>query len=347
MRALSGWWTGGEIIGAASPSERVAAALANAENWAALGKWAGYTGLGTVVSYALGFLTNDNPANDNSSFPLALGTRGPRFGFFGPVERGPERGSLADPAFSRIVKQMVFADAFTRSRQKVSPAVEQLLGPPDVLLSQRAPTIAEEMERVAQLVGIGRVFNPKGWVPAVPFRMVPNATVITATAPGFGDFTPPGGEAPTPDQLAALGQIGPPVPSRTSTQGTGPLAPRTRGGGFGLGAMPWPVVGLLGAVVATAVLRRERRGNEPSGFALPAVPSTPGAQPVTPPATSTGPQIGSFALGGFSGSGAYCEPAPRGPRRKCLERAPVSWRAGRNKGKNAGTKCLRYAARKS
>lgn len=50
---------------------------------------------------------------------------------------------------------------------------------------------------------------------------------------------------------------------------------------------------------------------------------------------------------GTSTSSQYCEPKPRGPRRKCLQRAPVRFSGGPRKGKAAGTKCIRYAAARS
>lgn len=47
-----------------------------------------------------------------------------------------------------------------------------------------------------------------------------------------------------------------------------------------------------------------------------------------------------------STSSQYCTPRPRGPRRKCLQRAPVRYSGGPRKGKAAGTKCIRYATAK-
>lgn len=50
---------------------------------------------------------------------------------------------------------------------------------------------------------------------------------------------------------------------------------------------------------------------------------------------------------GTTSSSQYCQPKPRGPRRKCLQRAPVRFSGGPRKGKSAGTKCIRYAAARS
>jgi hypothetical protein len=56
-----------------------------------------------------------------------------------------------------------------------------------------------------------------------------------------------------------------------------------------------------------------------------------------------------FGAGGWgtSTSTGECTPPKRGPRRKCLQRAPVKFSAGPKKGKAAGSKCLRFSARKS
>jgi hypothetical protein len=338
LRALGNWWSQTGTI-----DQELANRAARSEFFAAAGKFAGYSGLGALLSYGLGFLTNDNPANDNSSFPLALGTRSPRLGFGGRAERGPERGSLADPVFSKIVKQMVFADQFTRSRLKVSPAVEAFLGGPDTTLGQRPPTLVEMAERAATDLGIGRVLNPKGWVPAVPFRMVPSATVITATAPGFGDFTPP---APIPRlEVPFDPNAGPPAPSSSSSTSS----PSRAGKGGRLPPTPlnWPKIGLFtGATIGGAYLLRQLVGGNPYAGGSVAPISAPVPVPTTP-GPGTAPNVGSFALGSYSGPVGDCGCGPRGPRRKCLERAPVAWRSGRNKGKAAGSKCVRYAQRAS
>lgn len=77
--------------------------------------------------------------------------------------------------------------------------------------------------------------------------------------------------------------------------------------------------------------------------------------PVTPPTglpdltPSQNPSV-SFQTSAFVGgyartnsSGCSCSPKKRGKGRKCLERGTVYWKSGRNKGKSAGTKCIRFA----
>lgn len=107
----------------------------------------------------------------------------------------------------------------------------------------------------------------------------------------------------------------------------------------------WPIqVGLGaasllgGAAISTLFGGRGSRGTAP----LPIVPPAPVQAPVPQPIPSV--LVGSSGFYGF-GSGACPPCGPRGPRRKCLERGPVRWSGGRNKGKAAGSKCIRFAGR--
>ena len=108
--------------------------------------------------------------------------------------------------------------------------------------------------------------------------------------------------------------------------------------GLGTGAI---VAGLLVEGLQSARFHRQ------SGLANMPVPITniiPTPTPIAPvPLTSASPATLGF---GSYGAGGYCEPRPRGPRRKCLQRAPVRYSGGPRKGKAAGTKCIQYARAK-
>lgn len=109
----------------------------------------------------------------------------------------------------------------------------------------------------------------------------------------------------------------------------------------------WGKIGIgLGAIFAVNLIAS--RAGRSSGPGTPApvfVTPTPGMTNTPAPSPVASILTGNV-LGGGS-AGGYCETRPSGPRRRCLERAPVSWRGGRNKGKAAGTKCVRFAQRKS
>lgn len=248
---------------------------------------------------------------------------------------------LSQGPFALQVRRMVAADQFTRSRRVPSAAVRELMNrAPDVLLGERPPTLVEKMQRIAPDLGIGRILNPAGWT---PFRIAPNATVITATAPGFDDYVAPA--APSITDMAELAKIGPPVASSSSSA---PASTAGKGQRLPAGQIRWGRIGIgVGAIVAANTLLPRLF----SGSAYPsmqtAAPIAPGGAIATPPATSVQPGIGLQSLSFGGGQSGNCSCGPRGPRRKCLERAPVAWRSGRNKGKAAGSKCVRYAQRAS
>jgi len=70
------------------------------------------------------------------------------------------------------------------------------------------------------------------------------------------------------------------------------------------------------------------------------MPETAG---LTPFDTRVAGYVGGFGPPSSSSSRCDCKPKKRGPRRKCLERGAVVFKTGRNKGRPAGTKCIRYA----
>jgi len=73
----------------------------------------------------------------------------------------------------------------------------------------------------------------------------------------------------------------------------------------------------------------------------PAIPGwTPADIPFGSPLTSINSGVPSSAPG--RSDRCDCKPKKRGPRRECLERAPIKWAGGRRKGKAAGTKCVRW-----
>jgi hypothetical protein len=166
--------------------------------------------------------------------------------------------------------------------------------------------------------------------------------------PGDSGFTPlPEGEKmrgityPVFDTRPEPGAEAPPAPAPGKIKRQGPT-----------GAINWPKFGLFaGATLGGVYLLRQLVGGNPYSGSAPFVApiSQPAPAPVAGPVPggSVAPNVGSFALGGYGASVGDCGCGPRGPRRKCLERAPVAWRSGRNKGKAAGSKCVRYAQRAS
>lgn len=210
-------------------------------------------------------------------------------------------------------------DAITRPPVVVGPGTELFPQRPPV---ERERTIGEQIADAVQ-DEIGKVLNPPGWTPPprAP-RTMPNPGPPLPTGVASGAYSP------DPNAYTA----GPPAPTSQPPRNVAP--PRT-----GLPRAVLPVGIALGGLMLIGLLGRKRGSPSPSSSASSGLSS--GSQ--------TTPQTGVAALlvGGVQGasSGGYCTPAPRGPKRKCLERAPVAWRAGRNKGKAAGSKCVRFAQR--
>lgn len=140
----------------------------------------------------------------------------------------------------------------------------------------------------------------------------------------------PTAPATTPGQVS--------VPSTAPRRGTARTGPRP-GRLFTFGG--------LGTLVLLIEANRRGRSSSPStaGSPVPAIPE-PTPTPTPTPLTPLVPGVQSYApyYGGAGVDTGYCVPRPRGPRRKCLERAPVKYSGGRRKGKAAGTKCLRWEA---
>jgi hypothetical protein len=162
----------------------------------------------------------------------------------------------------------------------------------------------------------------------------------------IGDIhSSPTAQIPDPGTVATPGVQQVNVPS---------TAPGKRGT-FGKGTRARQRIFTFGGL-GTAVLLIEagRRGRSPVPSARPGAPVLPSpleppiAIPTPTPLTPQQPSVQSYSPGYYGAAGAdgYCIPRKRGPRRKCLERAPVKYSGGRRKGKAAGTKCLRWEAPK-
>jgi hypothetical protein len=135
-----------------------------------------------------------------------------------------------------------------------------------------------------------------------------------------------------------------PRPTTTTT----PTAPRSPAR-IPTGLPLYLGIALVGAVVP-GLFRRGSGSQTRGGITNTLTPSieapdVPSVSPIDTPMQYPAPSIYS-AGGGFSADG-YCTPRPRGPRRKCLQRAPVKFTGGPRKGKAAGTKCIKFASRKS
>jgi len=312
LRAVSQWWSQGAGLGGE---------LARLGVGPDVFPWASKIAGGFVGGMIVSAIFPEH-SSDTDQFPLPL-------------------KQLSDKAFSDRVKQMVSQDQFTRSRRVPSPAVQELANRvPDVILSEAKPTLLQELERLKDF-GIGRMFNPSGWT---PFRVAPNATVIHATAPGFPDYTPPPASI---DQLAQLAKIGPPATSSSSASSPSSSSSSSGRGRLPQGHIRWGRIGIgVGAIVAANAILPRLFGSSGAGYTAPVVGAVDAAKkPVDP----TQPSPVGYSSFGFAGGAdaPYCQPRARGPRRKCLERAPVAYRSGARKGKPAGTKCVRYAARRS
>lgn len=95
---------------------------------------------------------------------------------------------------------------------------------------------------------------------------------------------------------------------------------------------------IAGAILGGLVTERFGRAGR-----APAQAPAESATTAVPPLTGFNVATLSFAQAAADTS---CNCKPRGPRRKCLQRAPVKWSGGPRKGRAAGTRCIRYATRK-
>lgn len=135
-------------------------------------------------------------------------------------------------------------------------------------------------------------------------------------------------------------RVGPPRPAATgrprsrSTTSSSSGSPATTPASSGmLGRLPWAQI-LLGALT----------GSSPRVNVSPVVNVAPSAQPLTAVETSALPSPRPPLILSGGGQPNVCDCAPkrkRGPRKKCLEWAPIRWSGGRYSGKSAGRKCVR------
>jgi len=107
---------------------------------------------------------------------------------------------------------------------------------------------------------------------------------------------------------------------------------------------PWAQLGVFGL----GLLGGRRSKRAPSAAAI-AASSTAMPDDIPEDLTTVNAGMLPFAATGGAGYGftaqstsCDCKPKRRGPKRRCLERADVSWRTGRYKGKRAGSKCVRW-----
>jgi hypothetical protein len=95
---------------------------------------------------------------------------------------------------------------------------------------------------------------------------------------------------------------------------------------------------LIGAGVLAAVRGARRSGSSSSSSS-----GTPVVAPLTALNTTGVSFLGGTGGGTITTGKSGCSCKKPGPKRRCLERGPVAWRSGRFKGRNAGTKCIRFA----
>ena len=129
-------------------------------------------------------------------------------------------------------------------------------------------------------------------------------------------------------------QVGPPRPAPSSS---GPS--RFRQSIFG--RLPWQQI-LLSSLIGSLGSSRSSSSSAPI-TAAELVSS--GEQPI-PNLTRVGSAGVPFIPRSSITGNCECPPKRKRTKRKCLERAEVSWRTGRYKGKKAGTKCVRFAEEK-
>jgi hypothetical protein len=207
-------------------------------------------------------------------------------------------------------------------------------------------------------VGLDRVLGrlPKQ-TPDLPRELTPREQlrqvlqdIATGQTPDILRMQREGGTGRMIDQGT---EVGPQIPPAA----TGPVqgVPQVQVGGpqARRGGAARPRIGLgIGAIATGLVLesiRRggSRRGPEPGATFTPVETSQPGIVPTPAPTPLTTFNTVSLQSGFVGGGGAECNCAPRGPRRKCLQRGPVKWSGGPRKGKAAGSKCIRFAARRT
>lgn len=159
---------------------------------------------------------------------------------------------------------------------------------------------------------------------------IPDVPDVPA-GPGYGPG-PAGGQKVAPP-AASPGRVAGNT-GVTSMQGT---SSGTSSGGSRARRSRWLVTAgtIAGAALLEQAFVRERGGGMTNTPA-------PSSGTTTGPGTIPLTDINAGSIGSWGSN--YCTPRPRGPRRKCLQRAPVRWSGGPRKGKAAGTRCIRYKA---
>lgn len=138
------------------------------------------------------------------------------------------------------------------------------------------------------------------------------------------------------------GPAGPAAPAPPATPPTAPpLQVPVRKGTLGRDMLLRAALGVgLGAGAAALVRRAASSTVSLSGLSQPLPVTTPGPAPA--PLTFVGG--GGVTSPTQAREDCECKKKRRDTKRKkCLERAQISWRSGRYKGKLAGTKCVRYS----
>lgn len=171
-------------------------------------------------------------------------------------------------------------------------------------------------------------------LPAIPKRLAPPATERGMRA--YGEV-----------EQRARGRVLLPIPPTVST--APPPSPATKNRAARAlnrisNAMrnPWAQAGVFGLGLLGG--RKSKRASSMPLATMPAADMpgeiltsvNPGMLPFTAPAGfgAAPPSATSSTCG--------CKPKRRGPKRRCLERAQVAWKTGRYKGRNAGTRCVRW-----
>lgn len=217
-----------------------------------------------------------------------------------------------------------------------------------VRIRERRPRVRIEDVVGAGIIGaIGGALDPTAVGPGTIGRTLPPRPepVPVPTTPRL-DLPrelalPPGAPDPWNYQMPQ-----PPIPAMGA-----PAAPSLPPSG---GRFPWPALGLLAPLLRNPSSRSTASTLTTPRFSPPSVPPSvpqPPTPPNSPPGGGGGGRLTPFnpvSVGFPSERRCRCEKCKkpkRGKPRKCLERAQVVWRSGSNKGKVAGTRCVRFAAK--
>lgn len=264
---------------------------------------------------------------------VVLGIANPRDLGSGELRAGPD--NLWDPAGKRFwyVPPVTVPSKFIGDDPTEFPGG---LPPPRVPTAFRNISVPQ-LERYEWVDGQFVLPGQRRQIPGIVQEVASRIAERLGIPPDIYAGPPSPAAAPRPVPQITIGGPGSQTtgPGSQTTPQPGP-ARRPIRWGQGAGAI---LAGL--AIEGLMPQRGATRGSVPTG-ATPSVSS-----PSTPALTvlNTG-SVGFSNFGGGFGE-QYCVPRPRGPRRKCLQRAPVRYSGGPRKGKAAGTKCIRYAAARS